>query len=183
MNWLTRMLKELIDEGHVEPDWIRLWYDAGWLRTIAKDAQAAAAKDRTILKKVLTKRYGKQPPRTEGQHDLPIGKQNLGANDSLDLTKEFVIRGLDPNDGETWGHWMKTELHKIIHCNYPNAPKAFWSNGGAAYNYQWARFFRANPTASAAEVLAFNTDLKRRIYSISNPTDVNQIPWIFSPPP
>ena len=153
-----RELRPLIENGSIPMGWIDDMYeDMGWFRTPEKHPKGA---DREILKEGLTKRYGKKPTGTEGQHDLAVGTHRFD-NREIDLTKEFLKRGLDPNDGEYWGRWMKAEVHKAIHANNPNAgiAKSGVGNGGGPFNYEWWAFFDQNPQATTGEVLALLEDL------------------------
>jgi hypothetical protein len=152
-----RELKPLIENGTIPMKWIDDMYtEMGWFKTAGKTETAARAADRKILKSELTKKYGKQPHDTEGQHDLPVGLHTFDGGET-DLTKEFLKRGLDPNDGFYWGRWMDVKVHRAIHANYPNAgiAKSGVGGGGGPFNWQWWEFFRLNPRATTDEVIGF----------------------------
>jgi hypothetical protein len=186
-----RQLRPLIENGEVSADWIELWYKAGWLKFTVKKkgvliTEGVAIGDPyKVLEKGILQRQGLavKPASTRTHHDLALGTHSVNGVE-VDLTLEFLKRGIDPNDGMIAGRFMDIELHRLIHGNIRGIGKSQWGDGngsGGPFNYQWWKFFDDNKDATSSEILSFVDDLVEATSDLTART-LDDIAWPYPNP-
>jgi hypothetical protein len=178
-----RALKPLIESGEVSAEWIDLWIRAKWL-------QGPGDKYLEVLGKGLNERLGRWLRGTARHHELPVGSHQFGAK-VINLEKEFLKRGLDPNDGALTGSYVEVRFHnEVLHSNV-KGQKVKWGRkidgtgsvfNGGAWNYQWFKFFDDFPESTADDIMAFREDLVSRTSDLTKRSS-DDIDWPYPAPP
>ena len=153
----VREIRRMLESGQITRGYLENLYDSGQLKFKMNVESIAFNKIYYSQYKVLTDGIEARTlkKKLKGQithHDLP-----------LQLEREFLARGIDPNDGLETGTFVDKYYHQHILHNGAQLTSKFEACPGGAWNYQWKRYFLKNPGATVEDIKAFNKLLWDRV--------------------